>query len=849
MRLIIFSFFFLIHQIGQAQTIYVAASAIGQNDGTSWQNAYTDLQQAFAIAQDFDTIKVAQGIYFPTSGAARDVSFRLPNQVVLIGGFAGVGTTPDLRDITASPTILSGDIGVQGDTTDNSFTIMYMEYIDSATVVDGFIFEFGMANYNLADPNTPATSPKRSGGAMYMQAEAGWVYATIKNCTFRRNFSWNHGGAVYINGMQDGSAGPLFYGCTFDQNRARMDGGAIYKNGCSMVSRMGDFEACTFTRNICSRFGAVIYYRGNANNADSFDFSSCTVKENIDNNSVGGQQIFYLWEGKQNQPSSITIDKCNFESNLAFNYLFWMYNLAESLNKISSSNNRFAYSAHLGIIDYLGEVQTNDIMQSFKDTLISTQYVFLGGLGGGGTGVQPKNEIMHLRGYHLNLGQFKIKGNNYGDTKLSDVYIESQSNAQLIHALLSVGLDSLLIENSVFIIPNHLSLVNMSNSMSTYPTFVHINNSSVFSQALVSFSDTNTIPTSTPSVKMNNSYLSLNQDSLQIYHIQPPYNPLNRIEIDHCAFSKQPVYVHPSITLTNARIASDAMFVDSIGGDFRLQACSPLRNAGTNAIPNLPTFDMDSLPRIADGIIDIGPFEYQGFRSTSDVSVTPTCTNAGTITANTENGCLPLQYAWVQAGGTGTQPSGLSAGAFTVTITDGVGNQLVAHGVIPVAQPIAVQLQVLDATGQNQANGSITTIGITGGYPPYVFLWSDGNQDSVRTGLLPGYYPLQVTDAAGCAFDTLVVVYFLDSTTEPNASIFEVYPVPARNTLYIQHQSAETFTYSLTGAEGKRIASGKSNSTHHSLDINGYAPGYYILELVVDESKQAVRYPVIVVRE
>lgn len=55
----------------------------------------------------------------------------------------------------------------------------------------------------------------------------------------------------------------------------------------------------------------------------------------------------------------------------------------------------------------------------------------------------------------------------------------------------------------------------------------------------------------------------------------------------------------------------DPLFVNPDSGDYRLQPCSPLINAGSNAYV-LDSTDLDGLPRIRGGTVDIGAYEAQG---------------------------------------------------------------------------------------------------------------------------------------------------------------------------------------------------------------------------------------------
>src|SRR5688572_24053464 len=104
--------------------IHVKWNASGANNGTSWADAYTDLQTALAAASSGDEILVAAGTYKPTSGTDRTFSFTLKNGVAIYGGFAGTETVRTQRDFAINVTILSGDIGVVGDNNDNSYHVV-----------------------------------------------------------------------------------------------------------------------------------------------------------------------------------------------------------------------------------------------------------------------------------------------------------------------------------------------------------------------------------------------------------------------------------------------------------------------------------------------------------------------------------------------------------------------------------------------------------------------------------------------------------------------------------------------------------------------------------------------------
>src|SRR5205823_3285267 len=154
------------------------------------------LQSALFFAVSGDTIKVAQGTYKPTTDSNRSISFQLVSGVAVLGGFAGSQSgTPDARDISQYPTILSGDIGTIGELGDNSNHVVDASNTASTALLDGFTITLG----NVFGSYTSA-----SGGGLYNHFGA----ATISNCTFVQNDATgtsNGGGAVF-----NYSASPTF---------------------------------------------------------------------------------------------------------------------------------------------------------------------------------------------------------------------------------------------------------------------------------------------------------------------------------------------------------------------------------------------------------------------------------------------------------------------------------------------------------------------------------------------------------------------------------------------------------------------------------------------------------------
>jgi hypothetical protein len=73
----------------------------------------------------------------------------------------------------------------------------------------------------------------------------------------------------------------------------------------------------------------------------------------------------------------------------------------------------------------------------------------------------------------------------------------------------------------------------------------------------------------------------------------------------------------------------------------------------------------------------------------------------------------------------------------------------VCDGVPPPSDdPLSATASATDVSCNGGADGTIELV-VTGGTPPYTFLWSDGATTEDRTGLTAGTYSVDVTDAAG----------------------------------------------------------------------------------------------------
>lgn len=201
----------------QSGTIYVDTDATGTGDGSSWEDAFIELHDALwtaEICNDVTEIWVAEGTYTPTAGIDRSATFTLRDGLGLYGGFAGIETSRSERNWMANVSVLSGDIGVMADSTDNSYHVVTGSGTDSTAVLDGFTVTNGRAD---------GTGNDLYGGGMYISSGN----PTIANVIFLRNSA-----AAWGGGMCNDSSSPALFNVTFSQNSA-LNGGGMYNSNYS----------------------------------------------------------------------------------------------------------------------------------------------------------------------------------------------------------------------------------------------------------------------------------------------------------------------------------------------------------------------------------------------------------------------------------------------------------------------------------------------------------------------------------------------------------------------------------------------------------------------------------------
>ena len=208
-------------------------------------------------------------------------------------------------------------------------------------------------------------------------------------------------------------------------------------------------------------------------------------------------------------------------------------------------------------------------------------------------------------------------------------------------------------------------------------------------------------------------------------------------------------------------------------------------------------------------------------------------------------GTPPYTYAWSN-GETGQGISNLTAGAYSVTVTDSDGSTAIETGISVSGggPPISIATTVTNSTGND--DGAID-ISVSGGVPPFTYEWSNGSTDEDLMNLGAGTYTVTVTDNNGCT-ETAT-----ETVTEPNG-IFDgllgmetmVSPNPGNGafTLNIKNGNPQRLTLELRNVLGqtieRKVVPYPGNEMRLDWNATSWSDGIYFLTIEAASHEQRV---------
>ena len=381
-----------------APIIYVKADATGANDGSSWENAYTNLHDALENYNANDEIWVAAGTYLPQNPSAwpdtLKRTFYIHQNVSLYGGFNGTETALHQRDPSNHETVLSGDINgddvtddFETNKEDNVINVMYIDLTSTSSVIDGFTISGGQAD------GSPSLEEEIGGGAL------SFGMAQFYNCQFQQNFALTAGGGLFFlntNGRINK--------CTFSNNTANNGAGGIFcgaangvLEGSSGAKQNFQIIDSKFTHNQ-STGGGAIGFQTIESNKNQITIRACEFEDNqvsqINPVEVEGAAIISYIDAANN---AVRIEDCLFNNNTSEGNGGAIFNNILETATHTTTNVENCIFTNNNTVVVGGAIQENTVGTNHTSTVRNCEFINnIAGLFGGGYRVQSEDSNFNL---------------------------------------------------------------------------------------------------------------------------------------------------------------------------------------------------------------------------------------------------------------------------------------------------------------------------------------------------------------------------------------------------------------------------------------------------------------------
>ncbi|MBK6571557.1 MAG: T9SS type A sorting domain-containing protein [Saprospiraceae bacterium] len=731
-----------------SNVIYVSKSATGLNDGKNWKDAYQNLTIAIFNAAPNDSIWVASGVYIPTETTDPSIAFDFKNDIHLYGGFSGNEKLFSERNLNQNLCILSGDIGMPNDSSDNSFTVLFIHHEVLNFTLDGFIIE--NAYPRITDPSAPTYF--KSGGALYYEGHQSdlIINFNIRNCIIRHNRTLSAGAGFYFNFYNSGLLS--ICNCTFMDNIAQKNGAALLiKVLSNQLNLITDISQNVFQNNISP--GGISEISICAK--DSFTFRQNKFESNFSSNS--SDLRFDLLSNN----AKINISENYFKDNFSFSNLYFnSYNFGKSeiLIKHNSwhdnNSNNITISAGKNIVKIsYNYFRLSEIFQ-FKD------------VGNLKNCLELSNSMVMV-----NHNKFEILSNSNFPSVIRN--LSASLNFEYNHIIwnststmpnFNLSFEN-RIYNNIFFIKNKSAPIfkitqNKQSNNSILNNTFYFNNFQLFEIHCEESSSLNV-----PVVIQNNIFAKLNlNDSLQLFkttggNSNVDFNIFNLDSSRVKNFEIKKIINIPNFPTSgfkyrfgnNNLFDTDPLFLDSIG---HISPCSPALNKGTVALIDSlnPVFDIDGEDRIQEKNIDIGADETKFKSPDYQISIIPQCGKEfGKITLKDLDLNL-IKLNWIYGYFPGIRMDSLIAGKYTLSLLfPSKCIDTINFEINSIPQIELDYINGKDIRCNGFMDGSLELI-LKGGTPPYRYQWNNNDTTAFIENLGPGIYTCTITDQSMCQF-------------------------------------------------------------------------------------------------
>jgi predicted outer membrane repeat protein len=565
--------------------VYVTQPGAGTKDGSSWSNAHsaTQLRAAMRAAISGTDFWIAAGTYTPDP-SARDTFFIINPGVKVYGGFKGTETALSQRDWVNNLTILSGDIGKKGDSTDNSTHVVVFWYADTTTLLDGCTVTRGNAKTDY-------------GGGIYNSTHMGIMAGsspTVRHCTISHNRATYGGGGIYSYAYSPGAIRMIIDSCIFEYNNCdsgsipHFGGGAIFSDAVVSTTNNLIVTNSTFEYNTTNYYGGAILMNcasgttlGTIKNC-LFQFN--TAYNEADRYGSGAAINFETFDDYGSFGNfNVTVDSCNF-----------LY------------NNTFSYGGAI----YAGLLEVNAPVLTIRNSL------FLGNSSDNAAALYTQtycSDRPFAESAKVNLYNDIFRLNSVGIGNMGAIDIDAAESS----------IDSTFIVNCLFDRNSASTIGNRANEDGT--SYLSLLNTTIYDDPAtaassnpigVIYNASNTVgagASSWTTLEIKNSILYWwpGVTSIPIGNGANSSAYITRSMIKGTGGSGVGWNTAYGVDGGNNTDVYPA-FADTANYNLRLQCVSPCRDTGDNAFitPLLSLNDLDQTNRIYNSIVDLGAYEY-----------------------------------------------------------------------------------------------------------------------------------------------------------------------------------------------------------------------------------------------
>ena len=239
-----------------------------------------------------------------------------------------------------------------------------------------------------------------------------------------------------------------------------------------------------------------------------------------------------------------------------------------------------------------------------------------------------------------------------------------------------------------------------------------------------------------------------------------------------CSSSISVIITQPALLYTTATVIANVSCYGENNGNVTANptgGISPYTYSWSNGTSTVSTSNPTGTI-LSAGSYTVTVTDANGCSATASVSITQparyiyvsagtvsnvTCNGAsnGSVTATPVGGNSPYTYSWSNGSSTvstSQTPNSLSAGAYTVSVTDNCGVSKTATATITQPNALRDSIKSITNVDCNGGSGGSATIGCKGGTYPYSYLWSTRSTLVTVTGLSAGTYSVVITDQHGC---------------------------------------------------------------------------------------------------